>query len=353
MAMDLPTALVSFKADPTKNLIVGPNDHYYLLMDLGQTYTALQGGTIAGTATIGLVGVSSSNLVLRGSADSNNVSVLESRYLAIDITAGLILKQSTTVQSSLSNGAFNGLTFAAYFGPDKLASGVDQGAGGWKVSVQGSTLTTTPQPIFKSSQENMGSPGADIVVGTISSAGGNTAPLLFESGDGNDVFVWSSGSGDQRLDGGSGFDQLSLSPLQGAEYDVDEYGNVTVAVQGVAKYKIKPVQSWSNPDHVVLQVIGADGESIVNTLDLDGIEQIRFGSFNLRLSARANEPGTAELTGTPWRDSFSLSLDEISSLKTIDAKEGFADLALNFDSSSFGSGAYALTEENGQTNILI
>ncbi|WP_445778729.1 hypothetical protein [Shewanella sp.] len=353
MAIDLPTALVSFKADPAKNLIVGPDDHYYLLMDLGQTYTALQGGTIAGTATIGLVGVSSSNLVLRGSAGSNNVSVLESRYLAIDITAGLILKQSTTVQSSLSNGAFNGLTFAVYFGPDKLESGVDQGAGAWKVSVQGSTLTTTPQPIFKSSQENMGSPGADIVVGTTSSAGGNTAPLLFESGDGNDVFVWSSGSGDQRLDGGSGFDQLSLSPLQGAEYDVDEYGNVTVAVQGVAKYKIKPVQPWSNPDHVVLQVIGADGESIVNTLDLDGIEQIRFGSFNLRLSARSNEPGTAELTGTPWRDSFSLSLDQIASLETIDAKEGLAELALYFDSSDVGSGAYALTEENGQTNIRI
>jgi Ca2+-binding RTX toxin-like protein len=354
MSVDLSTPLSAFKADSTKNLIVGSDGHYYLLMDLGQTFEALLGGTIAGTAAIGLLGVSSDYRVIRGSADTNTVSVFESRYLAIDITEGLINKQPTSVQTSLNTGTgFNGLTIAAYFGADMLASGMPDGAGAWKVNVESGAVTTTPQPIFKSSQGDMGSSGADIVVGTTSSAAGNTAPLLFESGDGNDVFVWSSGSGDQRFDGGSGFDQLSLSPLQGAEYGVDEYGNVTVAVQGLAKYKIKPIQSWSNPDHVVLQVIGADGESIVNTLDLDGIEQIRFGSFNLRLSARANEPGTAELTGTPWRDSFSLSLDEISSLKTIDAKEGLAELALYFDSSDVGSGAYALTEENGQTNILI
>jgi len=354
MSVDFSTPLSAFKADSRENLIVGSDGHYYLLMDLGEPYEALLGGTISGTATIGLVGVSSDYRVIRGSADTNTVSVFESRYLAIDITEGLINKQPTSVQTSLNTGTgFNGLTIAAYFGADKLASGVPDGAGAWKVNVESGAVTTAPQPIFKSSQGDMGSSGADIVVGTTSSAAGNTATLLFESGDGNDVFVWSSGSGDQRFDGGSGFDQLSLSPLQGAVYSVDEYGNVTVAVQGVAKYKIKPIQSWSNPDHVVLQVIGADGESIVNTLDLDGIEQIRFGSFNLRLSARANEPGTAELTGTPWRDSFSLSLDEISSLKIIDAKEGLAELALYFDSSDVGSGAYALTEENGQTNILI
>ena len=354
MAVDFFTPLGAFKEDATKNLFVGQDDHYYLLMELGQPYYDLLGETIAGTATIGLVGVFSNNKVIRGSADSNSVSVLESRYLAIDITAGLILKQPDSVQASLdTETGFHGLTIAAYFGSDKLASGVAGEAGAWKVSVGATTVTTAQQPIFKSSIEGMGSAGADIVVGTQSSGGLSLTPAFFESGDGNDVFVWSSGGGDQRFNGGSGFDQLSLSPLSNAAYAVDDYGNVTVKADGVDKYKIKPVQSWTNPDHVVLQVIGADGVSVVNTLDLDGIEQIRFGSFNLRLSATPNRPGTTDLSGTPWRDSFGLSLDEIVSLKTIDAKEGLADLVLNFDSRELGSGPYALTEENGQVNIVI
>ena len=124
MAVDFLTPLGAFKEDGTKNLFVGQDDHYYLLMELGQPYYDLLGETIAGTATIGLVGVFSNNKVIRGSADSNSVSVLESRYLAIDITAGLILKQPDSVQASLdTETGFHGLTIAAYFGSDKLASG--------------------------------------------------------------------------------------------------------------------------------------------------------------------------------------------------------------------------------------
>jgi hypothetical protein len=49
MALDLSnlsSSLSAFKADSTKNLIVGSDGHYYLLMDLGQTYDSLPGGSI-------------------------------------------------------------------------------------------------------------------------------------------------------------------------------------------------------------------------------------------------------------------------------------------------------------------
>jgi Ca2+-binding RTX toxin-like protein len=351
-ATSLTAALASFKNNPSSNLTVGGDGHYYLFMDLGTQYSALEGGSISANASVSLVGVSSDNRVIRGSANDTQTLVIEGRYLAVDISAALILNQPSSVQASLSSlDKFQGFTVAAYFGQDKLGSGVDGGQGAWKINVTGSSATTTEQPIYKSSMSTEGTPGADIVVGTQGSQG----PSFFEGGDGNDIFVWSSVGGNQVFGGGSGFDQLSLPPLNGADYSVDAYGNVTVSVGANAKYKVKQVQPQTNSDHVVLQVIGPDGLNVVNTIELDGVEQIRFGSFNLRLTATGNKAGTTELTGTPWRDLFTLSLDEIVSLTTIDAKEGAAELMLNFDSGLVGTGDYSLTSNQspGQTDIVI
>ena len=155
----------------------------------------------------------------------------------------------------------------------------------------------------------VGGAGNDFVVGGL---GADTANL----GAGNDVFVWNQGDGSDKVEGGTGFDELLFNGAAGAEQftlsSSDGHalltrvqGNIVMDLHGVENITLNPLAgadtiNIDDPSGTGLKDIdlnlGFDGASdTININDDDQVSVVNNGNGNLTITGLSG--ATIHVTG--------------------------------------------------------